>query len=122
MLKRFCLAACLLCGEFATAAAQNNQLSFTVGGGRFADHHRTIAASAFSAAYTRRLFAGLAVEGSLDTFFVNVPGYGLDDYGSAQIAVLYRFGAISRNRRLVPHLAAGVGSVSTDFTEIRSDP
>ena len=122
MVKKFFLAGCLLLGCFANTLAQKNELSLTVGGGRFSDHDRTIAASAVSAAYTRSLFAGLAVEGSLDTFFVNVPGYGLDDYGSAQVAVLYRFGALGKNRRLVPYLAAGVGSVSTDFTEIRSDP
>src|ERR1044071_2508048 len=122
MLRKFFLAGCLIFCCLPTPLAKNNELSFTVGGGTFSDHDRTIGASALSVAYTRRLFAGLAVEGSLDTFFVNVPGYGADDYGAAQVAVLYRFGAISKNRRLVPYLAAGVGSVSTDVTEIRSDP
>lgn len=122
MLKCLCLAGCLMLCCFTNAAAQKNELSFMVGGGKLSDHDKAINASAASAAYTRSLFAGLAVEGSLDGFFVDVPGFGLDGYSAAQIAVLYHFGSISKSRRLIPYITAGVGSVTTDFTEIRSDP
>ena len=122
MLRYLFLTCFLFCLLSSNVLAQGNELSFIVGGGRLSDGDRAINASAFSAAYTRRIFGGFAAEGSLDLFFVKNPDFGRDDFGAAQIAVVYHFRPTSKNRSVIPYLTAGVGRISTDFTEIPTDP
>lgn len=122
MLKYLFLMCCFFCLLSSNALAQGNELSFIVGGGKLSDADRSVNASAFTAAYTRRIYAGLAAEGSLDVFFVKVPGFGKDDFGAAQIAVVYHFRSTSKNRSVIPYLTAGIGRITTDFTEIPSEP
>ena len=121
MFKYLFLICCLFCLLSSNALAQGNELSFIVGGGKLSDDDRAINASAFTAAYTRRIIAGLAAEGSLDLFFVKNPDFGKDDFGAAQIAAVYHFRPISKNRSVIPYLTAGIGRISTDFTEIPAD-
>jgi hypothetical protein len=122
MRRSLFLACCLMPFLFSNAFAQANELSFIIGGGRLSDGDRAVNASAFTFAYTRSLVAGLAVEGSLDVFYVKTPLVGQNDYGAAQIAVLYQFGSISKNRLIIPYITAGAGKVSTDYTEIPAEP
>lgn len=118
MFRRLLLACCLIACCFSNAFAQKNELSFIVGGGQLSNGDKSVRASAFTFAYTRSLPVGLAVEGSLDVFYVKNPPLKLDDYGAAQIAVLYHFGSVSKSHRVIPYITAGVGKVSTDYTEI----
>jgi hypothetical protein len=50
----------------------------------FSDGDKSVTASPFTIAYTRSIFKGLAVEGSLGGFFVRTPVLGSDGYGAAQ--------------------------------------
>jgi hypothetical protein len=118
MWRSLLLACCLLPLCFSEAFAQMNELSLIGGGGRLSDGDSGVNASAFTFAYTRSLVAGVAVEGSLDVFFVTSPMGFRDDFGAAQIAAVYQFGSIGKTRRIIPYISAGVGKISTDFTEI----
>ncbi len=101
--------------------AQGNEISFIAGGGRLSGEGGAVGAPAFTFSYTRDLIAGFAVEGSFDVFYVHFPGFRLDDYSSAQIGAVYHLPSIGKKRPLTPYVAAGLGNISTDFTEIRSD-
>lgn len=107
----------LLC--VAPAFAQNNEVSFSAGGGGLIGNHESRSASAYTLAYDRNLTNQLAVEGSLEFFYVDVPNFGRDDYTGVQGAVLYHFRS-GKDQRFVPYLTAGVGNTTTDFTEIPS--
>lgn len=115
ILAAFCLA--LLCA--APAAAQKNEVSFSVGGGGLIGNNESRSASAYTLAYDRNLTDQLALEGSLEFFYVDVPNFGRDDYTGLQGALLYHFRS-SKDQRFVPYLTAGVGNTTTDFTEIPS--
>jgi opacity protein-like surface antigen len=122
MFRRLFFACCLIACCFSNAFAQKNELSIIAGGGRLSDGDSSVRASALTLAYTRSLPLGLAVEGSLDVFYVKNPPLASDDFGAAQIAVLYHFGSVSKSHRVIPYITAGAGKVSTDYTEIQSDP
>ena len=121
MLKSLFLACCLFPLFLSDALAQNNEVSLTVGGGSFTDGDKSVAASAFTVAYTRTIFKGLAVEGSWDGFFVRTPNLGSDGYEAFQIGAAYNFRSNAASRRIIPYISAGVGKVTTDFTEIPAE-
>jgi len=121
MLKSLFLACCLFPLFLSDAFAQNNELSLTVGGGSFTDGDKSVTASAFTIAYTRSIIKGLTVEGSLDGFFITTPLIGSDGYGAAQIGAVYNFRSNAASRRIIPYVSAGVGKVTTDFTEIPAE-
>src|SRR6185436_17347971 len=119
MLRSF-LIACFLAAVFSSSAlAQKNEVSLVIGGGRLAGKSSSVPASAFTFAYTRNLIGGLAAEASLGAFFVSngTPAFR-DDYGSVDASVVYHFIPIRKSRTLIPYVTAGIGKVSTDFTEI----
>ena len=119
MLRSF-LIACVLAVVFSSSAlAQKNELSLIIGGGRLSSESGSIGASACSLAYTRSLISGLAVEGSLDAFFAQngTPPFR-DDFGSVEASLVYHFLPVKKTRTLIPYVTAGIGKVSTDFTEI----
>jgi hypothetical protein len=57
----------------------------------------------------------------LDGFFVRTPLIGSDGYGAAQIGAVYNFRSNAASRRIIPYVLAGVGKVTTDFTEIPAE-
>ena len=119
MCKTLFLACCVL-AICASASAQKNELSLIIGGGVLTDGKESTNASAFTISYARHIVKGLAVEGSLDVFFIKNGSLNRDDFGAAQIAVVYHFGSL-KSHRVIPYVTAGIGSLSTDFTEIPSD-
>ena len=121
MLKSLFLACCLFPLFLLDALAQNNEVSLTVGGGSFTDGDKSVTASAFTLAYTRSIFKGLAVEGSLDGFFVKAPNLSSDGYEALQIGAAYNFRSNAASRRIIPYISAGVGKVTTDFTDIPAE-
>ena len=122
MARLFFPAICLMLLCFSGAFAQKNELSLIIGGGRISEGDKADAVPAWTFAYARSIVGGLAVEGSLDLFYVREPGFGLDDYGSAQIGVLYHFVPITKDKTVIPYITAAVGEASTDFTEIPTEP
>ena len=119
MLRPFLIACFIAVAFSSTAFAQKNELSLIIGGGRLARESGSVGVSACSIGYTRSLIGGLAVEGSLDTFFAKngTPPFR-DDFGSAEASVVYHFVPTRKTRTLIPYVTAGIGKVSTDFTEI----
>ena len=118
MLRSF-LIACFLTVVCSTSAwAQKNEVSLIVGGGRLSGSGGSVGASAGSFAYTRSLIGGLAAEGSIDFFFVDNGSVSKDDYGAVQASLVYHFVPVRKRGSLIPYLVAGIGKVSTDFTEI----
>jgi len=119
MLRTF-LGACFVAIVFSSSAlAQKNELSLIIGGGRLIGRNESVSASACSLGYTRSLIGGLAVEGSLDAFFAQngTPPFR-DDFGSVEASLVYHLLPVKKTRTLIPYLTAGIGKVSTDFTEI----
>ena len=119
MLRSF-LSACFLAVLFSSSAlAQKNEVSLTIGGGRLFGESGSVPATAFTVAYTRSLIGGLAAEGSFGAFFANngTPPFR-DDFGSLEASAVYHFLPVKKTRTLIPYVAAGIGKVSTDFTEI----
>ena len=114
------LACCVVLAISGSASAQKNELSLIVGGGVLTDGKQSTNASAFTMSYDRQVVKGLAVEGSLDVFYIKNGSLNRDDFGAAQIAVVYHFGSL-KNRRMIPYVTAGIGRITTDFTEIPSD-
>ena len=102
-------------------AAQNNEFSFSVGGGLLIGSERSEGARVWTLAYTRYLTERLAVEGSLEAFYVKVPNFGWDGYAGVQGSALYHFKSASTDQRFIPYLTAGIGNTTTDFTEIQSE-
>jgi hypothetical protein len=100
---------------------QNNEISFSAGGGRLIGANESEGAPVYTLAYTRYLTKRLAVEGSLELFYVHVPGFGWDDYHGVQASVIYHLKSASTDQRFVPYLTAGIGNTTTDFTEIPSE-
>ncbi len=121
MCKTFFLACFLALMTGSNAFAQKNELSLIIGGGVLTDGDSSVNASAFTVSYDRHIVKGLAIEGSLDVFFIKNGSLNRDDFGAAQIAAVYHFGSL-KNRRVIPYVTAGIGSLTTDFTEIPSDP
>ena len=107
----------LCCGSLA---AQNNEVSFSVGGGRLIGAGESRGGRVSTLAYTRYLTERWAVEGSLEFFFVNIRNFGRDDFAGVQGSFLYHLLPATTERRFVPYLTAGVGNTTTDFTEIPS--
>jgi hypothetical protein len=103
------------------ANAQKNELSLIVGGGQLSGESRRVPASAFSIGYTRSIVGGLAVEGSIDIFFVRNGSLAADDFTAAQAAISYHFRPVTKSRAVIPYVVAGIGKVTTDFTEIPAD-
>lgn len=120
MCKPLFLASCILLAICGSASAQKNELSLIVGGGVLTDGTKSTNASAFTISYDRHIVKGFAVEGSLDVFYIKNGSLNRDDFGAAQIAAVYHFGSL-KNHRVIPYVTAGIGSLSTDFTEIPSD-
>lgn len=114
---------CCLFIAYGSANAQKNELSVTVGGGSLRGENESVAAApAFTVAYTRGLTDRIAVEGSIDGYYVKQPGRSQrDDFLDAQIAGLFHFVPMTESKRVIPYLTAGVGRVSTDVTEIRAE-
>ena len=108
-----------VCG--APLAAQNNEISFSVGGGSLIGSDESRSARVSTLAYTRYLTERWAVEGSLEFFSVNIPNFGRDGFAGVQGSVLYHLRPASTGRRFVPYVTAGFGNTTTDFTEIPSE-
>jgi hypothetical protein len=108
-----------VCG--APVAAQNNEISFSVGGGSLIGSDESRSARVSTLAYTRYLTERWAVEGSLEFFSVNIPNFGRDGFAGVQGSVLYHLRPAATDRRFVPYLTAGFGNTTTDFTEIPSE-
>ena len=119
MYKFFLTAVCLAGFCAVPALAQNNEISFSAGGGALFGNNESRTASAFTLAYDRNLTNQLALESSLELFYIDVPNFGRDDYAGVQGAVLYHFRK-AKDQRFVPYLTAGVGNTTTDFTEVPS--
>lgn len=119
----FAACCCLVVAHGAYAQAQKNEFSVTVGGGSLQGENDSVAAApVFTVAYTRGLTDRIAVEGSLDGYFVKQPGVSRrDDYLDAQIAGLFHFAPMTATGRVIPYLTAGVGRVSTDPSEIPAE-
>ncbi len=92
--------------------AQKNEFSVLYGGGGLVAGEETLGTQAFTLAYARELPWNLGLEGSLDIFYRRD-----DDFGDAVISVLYHFAPLETGR-MTPYVVAGIGKVSTDFTEI----
>jgi hypothetical protein len=105
----------------APAVAQNNEISFSIGGGLLIGANESEGARVCTLAYSRYLIKRFAVEGSIEFFFVKVPNFGWDDYHGVQASVIYHLTSPSTDRRFVPYLTAGIGNTTTDFTEIPSE-
>jgi hypothetical protein len=120
MCKTLFLASCVLLAICGNANAQKNEISLIIGGGVLTDGKQSTNASAFTVSYDRQIVKGFAVEGSLDVFYIKNGSLNRDDFGAAQIAVVYHFGPL-KNRRVIPYVTAGIGRITTDFTEISSD-
>ena len=120
MCKTLFLACCVTLTVCASAGAQKNELSLIVGGGILTDGKASTNASAITISYDRQIINGLAVEGSLDAFFIKNGSLNGDDFGAAQIAAVYHFGSL-KSHRVIPYVTAGIGRLSTDFTEIPSN-
>ncbi|HZF41751.1 MAG TPA: outer membrane beta-barrel protein [Blastocatellia bacterium] len=105
----------------APVAAQNNELSFSAGGGRLIGADDSKGTPAYTLAYTRYLTERWAVEGSLEVFYNKIPQISntiyWDDYAGLQASALYHLRP-APDRRFVPYLTAGIGFTSTDITEI----
>src|SRR5262245_65440815 len=93
----------------ATVAAQNNEISFSVGGGSLIGADESKGARVSTLAYTRYLTKRWAAEGSLEFFSVNIPNFGRDGFAGVQGSVLYHLGPAT-GRQFVPYLTAGVGN------------
>src|SRR4029453_13035610 len=89
-----------VCG--APVAAQNNEISFSVGGGSLIGSDESRSARVSTLAYTRYLTERWAVEGSLEFFSVNIPNFGRDGFAGVQGSVLYHLRPAATDRRSVP--------------------
>ncbi|HKP72476.1 MAG TPA: outer membrane beta-barrel protein [Pyrinomonadaceae bacterium] len=120
MRKLLLVACCLLAACAVNAQTQKNEFSVMAGGGSLSGGGESVAAAPnFTVAYTRGLTDRVAVEGSLDGYYVKQPGIARrDDYIDAQVAGLFHFAPMTATGRVIPYLTAGVGKVSTDPTEI----
>jgi hypothetical protein len=121
MFKAILVAVGVILISSSNALAQKNEISLIVGGGQLSGESGSVPASAFSFGYTRSIVGGLAAEGSIDIFFVRNGSLERDDFTAAQAAVLYHFRPVTKSRALIPYLVAGIGKVTTDFTEIPAD-
>ena len=119
----FAVCCCLVLAHGANAQTQKNEFSVTVGGGSLqGDNDSVAAAPVFTVAYTRGLTDRIAVEGSLDGYYVKQPGRSQrDDFLDVQVAGLFHFVPMTESKRVIPYLTAGVGRVTTDFTEIPAE-
>jgi hypothetical protein len=115
MLRAVLFACCAIVALGAESFAQSNEVTFAMGGGAMAAGGRG-GGRAINLSYARSIGEHFAAEGSLETFFVEG-----DDIGGVQGSVLYHFVPSSRTRTVIPYVTAGLGTASTDFTEIRSD-
>ena len=123
----FAACCCLFIAYGASAQTQKNEFSVTVGGGSLQGGNDSVAAApVFTVAYTRGLTDRVAVEGSLDGYYVKQPGSSgrdgfRDDFLDVQVAGLFHFVPMTATGRVIPYLTAGVGRVSTDVTEIPAE-
>ena len=106
---------------YSPCFAQSNQLSLSFGGGKLISHGQSVSAPAFTLAYSRNLTSHIAAEGSLDAYWVSISGFGWDGYDAAQAAIVLHILPVDNPRRIVPYVTAGIGKVTTDFTEIPSE-
>ena len=111
---------CLLVACSVNAQTQKNEFSVMAGGGSLSGGGQSVAAApVLTVAYTRGLTDRIAVEGSIDGYYVKQPGISRrDDYLDAQVAGLFHFAPMTATKRVIPYLTAGVGKVSTDPSEI----
>jgi hypothetical protein len=116
--RLFLVAFCLILICAGNAFAQKNEVSFIAGGGKLSSDGGSVGASAFTIAYTRTLIGGLAAEGSIDFFFIKNGSLSNDDYGAFQAAVVYHLPSVKTTKFPIFYVTAGIGKVSTDFTEI----
>src|SRR5262249_20810730 len=91
-------------------AAQNNEISFLVGGGSLIGADESRGARVGTLSYTRYLTERWAVEGSLEFFSVNIPNFGRDGFAGIQGSVLYHLRPTAKNRQFIPYLTAGLGN------------
>jgi hypothetical protein len=119
----FAVCCCLVLAHGANAQTQKNEFSVTAGGGNLQGGNDSVAAApVFTVAYTRGLTDRIAVEGSLDGYYVKQPGRSQrDDFLDVQVAGLFHFVPMTASKRVIPYLTAGVGRVSTDVTEIPAE-
>ncbi|MDQ1523128.1 MAG: hypothetical protein QOE47_1052 [Pyrinomonadaceae bacterium] len=122
LLYAICCCLFIACGV-AHAQDQKNEFSVTAGGGSLrGDNDSVAAAPVFTVAYTRGLTDRIAVEGSIDGYYVKQPGLSRrDDFLDVQVAGLFHFAPMTASKRVIPYLTAGVGRVSTDATEIPAE-
>jgi hypothetical protein len=118
MLRHFLLLICFVASVCTTASAQKNEVNFMVGEDLIREGSPFVNSPAFSIGYARTIFKGIAVEGALDEFYVKAPGARSDDFGAAYVGALYNFRSNGKGRKFIPYVLAGVGTVSTDFTEV----
>ena len=99
-------------------SAQKNELAFAVGGGALTGGADTLGTKALTLSYARNIPWRLAIEGSLDLFWVRHDDGFNDDFGGAALSVHYHFLDPEQTGKLIPYVGAGVGKTTTDFTEI----
>jgi len=98
--------------------AQNNEVAFAVGGGALTGGPETLGTRACTFSYSRNLPWRLAIEGSLDLFYVRHDDGFNDDFAGAALSVHYHLLEPTETGRLIPYVGAGIGKTTTDFTEI----
>ncbi len=114
MHRLFIVACCLVAVCSVDAAAQSNEISFSAGGGTLVAD-RNVSVPVFALTYSHSITSRIAAEGSIDGFYVHG-----DDFLGVQAAGVYHFADAESVRRVIPFVTAGVGSTSTDATEINS--
>ncbi|MCI0490343.1 MAG: porin family protein [Blastocatellia bacterium] len=118
MAKLFISACCLVLVCFSNAFAQKNEMGFLLGGGKLSDKGDSVGSFAFTISYTRSIVWGLAVEGSVDIFSAKTSPTYRDSFEAGQIAAVYNFPSLGKDRIITPYVSAGAGRVSTDFLDI----
>src|SRR5262249_42383973 len=96
----------------APVAAQNNEISFSVGGGSLIGADESRGARVSTLGYTRYLTERWAVEGSLEFFSVNIPNFGRDGFAGVQGSVLYHLRPAATDLRVFPLLPPALANTS----------
>lgn len=118
MARLFISACCLMLICFSNTFAQKNEMGILFGGGKLSDRNDSVGSFAYTIAYSRTIAWGLGVELSVDPFTARTSPSYVDSFGSGQLAAVYNFPSLGKDRTLIPYVSAGAGRVSTDFLDI----